>query len=32
MPLSQRIAHVAPERRRGIRDLRGELLVGTGGA
>jgi hypothetical protein len=28
MPLGQRIAHVPPERRRRIRDLRGELHVG----
>ena len=30
MPLGQRIAHMAPERRLRIRDLRGELAVGTG--
>ena len=30
MPLGQRIAHMAPERRRRIRDLRGELAVGAG--
>ena len=30
MPLGQRLAHVGPERRRRFRDLRGELLVGTG--
>jgi hypothetical protein len=28
--LGQRIAHMRPERRRRVRDLRGELLVGTG--
>jgi hypothetical protein len=30
MPLGQRIAHVAPERPRCIRDLLGELLVSAG--
>ena len=30
MPLGQRVAHVPPEGRRRIRDLGGELLVGTG--
>jgi hypothetical protein len=30
MPLGQRIAHVRPEGRIGIRDLIGELLVGSG--
>ncbi len=30
MPLGQRIAHMAPEGRRRIRDLGGELLVGAG--
>jgi hypothetical protein len=30
MPLGQRIAYMAPKRRRRIRDLRGELLVGAG--
>lgn len=30
MPLSQRIAHVAPKGALGIRDLDGHLLVGTG--
>jgi len=30
MPLGQRIAHVPPERGRGIRDPRGELVVGAG--
>src|SRR6187402_2449095 len=32
MTLGQRVAHVAPKRRRRIRGLRGELLVGAGGA
>jgi hypothetical protein len=30
MPLRQRIAHMPPERRRRIRDLGGEFLVGAG--
>ena len=30
MPLGQRVAHMAPERRRRNRDLLGELAVGTG--
>jgi hypothetical protein len=30
MPLGERIAHMPPERRLRIRDLRGELLVGAG--
>jgi hypothetical protein len=30
MPLGQRLAHVAPEGRRRVRDLGGELLVGAG--
>ena len=30
MPSGQRIAHVSPKRRRRIRDLRGEFLVGSG--
>ena len=30
MPLGERIAHMAPEGCRGIRDLGGELLVGAG--
>jgi hypothetical protein len=29
MPLGQRIAHMASEERRRIRDLRGKLAVGT---
>ena len=32
MPLGQRIAHIAPKGGRRIRDLRGELLDGTGDA
>jgi len=30
MPLGQRIVHMAPKRRRRLRDLRGELLVDAG--
>jgi len=30
MPLRQRVAHLAPKRRRRIRDLRCQPLVGTG--
>ena len=30
MPLGQRLAHMAQKRRRRIRDLLGELPVGTG--
>jgi len=32
MPLGQRVTHMRPEGRFCIRDLRGALLVGTGGA
>ena len=30
MPLGQRLAHMPPERRRCISDLRGELLIRAG--